>query len=437
MGFAVSFLIGFGILRLLSNNGTFRTIDLFFSWGVGVGIASQIAFFSILLGGAHKGDVILSLAFISVVLIWAAHIKIHCHSFTEVMKPSPIVFLILLFPLVIAQTFIYSNLPYGDWDAWSLWNYRANALFRSAGDWMPVYHNAIQGKHPWLLPHYIVWGWSFFGKETTMVPALTAFLMSISTVGLVVYALTSSIGGFPATLAGVFLISIPYFNWHSAGQYASIFVAFYLLGSVVAIREYLSRPSLKVVVVAGSFLAFLANSKDEGVALCGLLILFFYRPFIKQARVHRQAFLALFLTLIAMFFLTEFFMRSSMGIPFVDCKYNGLDATLLFDVGRWKIYLLYLWQMIALHPLMGGIFFLLLLALLKNKKQGGSEKDVELIYRFLLMIAAFFFLFSVLYIIATTDLSWRLSVTAHRLVFIFLPTLVYLIFGILYHKNEN
>ena len=52
------------------------------------------------------------------------------------------------------------------------------------------------------------------------------------------------------------------------------------------------------------------------------------------------------------------------------------------------------------------------------------------------MTAAFFLVFSVLYIVATTDLSWRLSVTAYRLVFIFLPTAVYVMFGHLY-KNEQ
>lgn len=246
MGFVFSFLIGFGILRILSGKQNFRPVDFFFSWGMGVGLASQITFFSILIGGRYRQEVLFLLAFVIVLWVWSIFFKNIQDFQYDSFVPHIIFFLILLSPLIIAQTYLHLNLPYGDWDAWSLWNYRANALFRSAGDWMPIYHNAIQGKHPWLVPHYIAWGWLFLGKESTWIPAQTALLMSCATVGLVVYALASWVGRWPALLAGLYLISIFYFNFHAAGQYASIFVAFFLLGSVVAVREYLRGAFIKV-----------------------------------------------------------------------------------------------------------------------------------------------------------------------------------------------
>lgn len=437
MGLVLSFLMGSGILRILSGGKTFKIVDFFLSWGLGVGLASQITFFSILIGGRHRHETFFFLVFVAAVLILTIFLKKKMIVHYERQYVSLAFFLIVLFPLIVTQIFIYKSLPFGDWDAWSLWNYRANSLFRSAGDWLPVYHNAIQGKHPWLLVHYIDWGWFFLGKEVSWVPALTALLMSVATVGLVVFALLPLIGRFPAMLAGTYLISIPFFNWHAASQYASIFVAFYLLGSVVAIREYLKEPSLKYAVVAGSFLAFLANSKDEGVLLTVLVLFFLYGFFKKQNVKHQKGFQWAFLLLMAMFVLTEIFMRLSLGLPFVNGKYYGMDAGLIFDAGRWKVFTLFLGGNILANVLMGGIFYLFMLFLLSHlDKKIWKDSFLGLQISFLKVIAMFLVIFLILYITATTNLKWRLEVTAYRLMFIFLPTLVYMIFGVLY-KNEE
>ncbi|MBF0505132.1 MAG: glycosyltransferase family 39 protein [Candidatus Omnitrophica bacterium] len=437
IGLVLSFLIGFGVLRLLSGKNVFRPLDFFLSLGLGVGIASQVMFYAILMGGQHKHEVLVFLTFIIIFFLGALFLKkkpsFHCEPFT----PSIISFLILLLPLGIVQIFIYLNKPWGDWDAWSLWNFRANFLFRSLSDWLPIYHHVVQGKHPWLLPHYIAWGWFWDGNETTWVPAVTAFLMSCATLGLVVYALASSVGRRPALLAGLYLISIPYFNWHAASQYASIFLAFFLLGSLVALREYLKEPSLKYAALAGAYFAFLANTKDEGVVLVVLMALLLYTFFKKQHKDHQKCFLSVFISLIGMFILTEIFMRSSLGIPFVEGKYYGWDAAMIFDTRRWQGLVEYVWQNVVFHPSMGGLFFLLLLfALSKADNQGWPFKLGRLQGAFLKVIGLFFIVFSFLYIFVTTNLEWRMMVTVHRVFFIFLPTLVYLIFGVLY-KNEE
>jgi hypothetical protein len=437
MGFLLSFLIGFGILRILTGKNTFRAVDLFFSWGLGVGLASQITFYSILIGGRYKQELLFCITFIIIFAIWFFLLKKKQVFRVEPSGLPVIAFLAVLLPLVIAQKFIYSSLPYGDWDGWSLWNYRANSLFRSVDDWLPVYHNAIQGMHPWLLPQYIVWGWSFTGKETTWVPALTAFFMSCATVGLLVYALVSSIGRLPAILAGAYLISIPYFNWHAASQYASIFVAFYFLGSVIALREYLREPSFKYAMAAGSFMAFLANSKDEGILLTVLMLVLLKGFFKKQNAGHGKIFITVFAALMVMFVLTEVFMRCSMGMPSLESKYYLLDPRLVLDPGQWKVLIVFMWRLFFLSSTTGGIiFFLLLLALSQADRCRRAGRTNGFHDSILRVIGIFFLIFSVLYIVVTTDLDWRLNVTANRMFFIFAPTLVYLVFGALYKYEE-
>jgi hypothetical protein len=260
--------------------------------------------------------------------------------------------------------------------------------------------------------------------------------MSFSTVGLLVYTLASAKGKFPALLAAIYLISIPYFNWHAAGQYASIFVAFFLLGSLIVIQEYYKKPALKYAVLSGFFLAFLANSKDEGVLLTVLFLVVLFSSFKKQVPIHRGAFLLSFMSLMIMFLLTEFFMRSSMGLPFVNGTYLFVDYTLIADTSRWKTLVLFIWNNILTQDLTGGFFFLLFWAFFKVKVDTTPGSYYQTQRTFLKVFIPFILIYIILYIIGTTDLSWRLSVTAHRLFFIFYPTFVYLIFGILYKDEE-
>lgn len=189
--------------------------------------------------------------------------------------------------------------------------------------------------------------------------------------------------------------------------------------------------------MAGSFIAFLANSKDEGIVLTVLMLIFLYGFFKKQDLRHQKAFLSVFLSLMGMFVLTEIFMRVSFGIPFVEGKYYGLDAGLVLDALRWKVFLLFWWQKMFLYYPTGGIIFLLLLcAIAKADKHACQGNFSGIGNSFLKVIGMFFFIFSMLYIMVTTDLDWRLKVTANRLFFIFYPTLVYFIFGFLYANEE-
>jgi hypothetical protein len=428
MGIILSFLIGLGLLRLVPGRAALRPLDIFLAWGLGAGVASQITFFSFLFGGLFRADLLMVLAFSAAFFIWVLVIKKRKKVCFESFGPGLAVFLVVAAPLIAAQVFIFYNEPYGGWDAWSLWNYRANSLFRSGGDWFPVYHNAVQGRHPWLLPHYIVWGWSFSGRESVYVPALSALAMSLATAGLLVYGLVPHIGRSRAALAGLYLVSIPLFNFHAAGQYASIFAAFYFLGAVIACEEYSRGPALEYAIIAGAFLAFLANTKDEGIVLV-LLMLFFFRGFLKGMDVrHRKVFWGVFFSAIAMLVMTEVFMRVPLGMPFVVGRYGGVDAGLLLDPGRWEILAVYVVREVLLHPVTGWLFFLLAAALLRAGFQGPGVAGDRLRRPVLKTTAVFCLVFGLLYIMSTTDLFWRLSVTAHRLFFIFIPVIVYFMF---------
>jgi hypothetical protein len=89
--------------------------------------------------------------------------------------------------------------PYGNWDAWSLWNLRAKLLSQSDAGWKNAFspllnqlagRGATHGDYPLLLSGYIARCWSLTGTTGDVTaPIAVAGLFSLATVGLLVAGL--------------------------------------------------------------------------------------------------------------------------------------------------------------------------------------------------------------------------------------------------------
>ena len=432
LGLLLSFIIGWGLVRALTpreKNGTFE--DIFLAWGVGALCVSQLTLYSILPFGRLIPPVTCALGLCCTAAIWLflardpRKISLRIETVPQVFLVGFLIFCAILFWY---QAIV---LPYGGYDAWSLWNYRAVSVFRGGDHWAGIFHNEVQGKHPWLLPLFVVWGWCFSGGETTGVPILIAVLTALATLGLLVSALAEDIGETKALLGGIFLFFLPFFAWHSVSQYASIITAYYLLAACICLKKTVRDDSPKYWILSAVFLGALAFSKDEGLVLaaaCLSSFLIFLKP--KDKKTPLLFWLKLAGASLAVI-LVEVFMRTQAisAAPYIKSDLYVINLGGIFAQERWTLIRDFFWNKIMLHAEFGRLRLWLPLALL------GVFTSVG---RFILgSVLAYGAVFFFLYLIVANDLVWRMDVTADRLLFLVMPVLVYLVFYSLFLKKPR
>ncbi len=116
--------------------------------------------------------------------------------------------------------------PDGDWDAWSIWNARARALLRSAGDvrlaCAPERGLALFTLHPdypILLPTAVALGWRALGRESAWVPALASLLPALLTIAIAALWVARGSRRRGAWVAAI-LLTTPELLAMAAAQYA-------------------------------------------------------------------------------------------------------------------------------------------------------------------------------------------------------------------------
>jgi hypothetical protein len=162
--------------------------------------------------------------------------------------------------------------PHGDWDSWAIWNLRAKFLAGPGDSWKHAVSPLLERTHPYyplLTAGWIAWVWKLGGGYTAYVPALTALLFTVSTLGLAIAFITMARGVVAALAAGLILVSSSAFLLETATQYADIPLAFYYAASILLTLVGGGRAWL----LAGMFAGFAAWTKNEGAAFLVYLLL--------------------------------------------------------------------------------------------------------------------------------------------------------------------
>jgi hypothetical protein len=171
--------------------------------------------------------------------------------------------------------------PYGNWDAWSLWNLRAKLLTQSDDSWKNAFspllnqlagRGATHGDYPLLLSGYIARCWSLTGAAGDVTaPIAVAGLFSLATAGLVVGGLAVLRGWAAAFTGGLVLLGTAGFLLNSTWQLADV-----------------------PPVLAGLALGCAAWTKDEGIPFALLAIAAFLAYLLVTRTGNRARALALF-----------------------------------------------------------------------------------------------------------------------------------------------
>jgi hypothetical protein len=256
--------------------------------GAGAGIAiSSIAFFLLTLGGAASPAAILVLdaALLAAGLLASWRTRGRRAAVPSESAAPPAFRWNWLLALALAAGFavvlyglisISAANPFGEWDAWSIWNLRAKFLagpgdaWRSALSALPE-KAGMHPDYPLLLSGFVAMVWKAAGDTAPWVPQLTGFLFLALILALLGSALAALRGLTSALLAGFVLLASTSFLFQATMQYADLPLGFYYLASIALLLLAESAPNC--LALSGACASFAAWTKNEGAAFAVFLTL--------------------------------------------------------------------------------------------------------------------------------------------------------------------
>ena len=330
-------------------------------------------------------------------------------------------FLLILVAGVLMHGYSYHKL-YGEWDGWSLWNFRARYLVLAQTHWRDVYTYGLHAKHPWLLPYWIIFGWAWLGEQSYFVPFLSAQIFSLIVLATVFFSvLHLTKNGNVSLLAAIWLASISRFWELSISQCADVLVASLIVLNIMLLIRLCQQKTRADAVTLGLMLGVLSFCKDEGIVSASLIIVLLILLLRKCKNLYFPFCLALGLTLVPTLFDKYWMLPAPPGE-------NTVYFLHIIEWKRW-VYIIEYFMTDLSRTHYGEVWIIPLCLLVSRLLKPFNEKD-RLMAGFLMMfIIVFFFL----YVIVSDHLHWRLWTTSDRLVFQILPLgivfLFYRLFG--------
>ena len=166
--------------------------------------------------------------------------------------------------------------PYGEWDAWSIWNVRAKFLAAPGDAWKYAYSPLLRTVHPdypLLVSGFVARCWKYAGATPASAPLGAAFLFQFAVVALLVSGVAVVRGASAGLLAGLVLLASTNFLAQGASQYADVPLSLYAAGSLglLLVEAKMAPRRRAVLALAGLFAGFGAWTKNEGLLFLGLL----------------------------------------------------------------------------------------------------------------------------------------------------------------------
>ena len=325
--------------------------------------------------------------------------------------------------------------PFGDYDAWAIWNLRAGFI-ASGDDWLKGFSSAILWSHPdypLLLPLNVARDWVLLGQRSVFIPMLLGLIFQLSLVGLLVAAIALQRGWLQSLLAGVLGIAVIYVSLDFR-QYADIPLAFYFLAANVLL--YLGAASTDnnpgYTVLAGLSLGAALWTKNEGWMLLGatlvvslLLALLSHKSFMQILGWFAWLFVGLIPFLIAALYFKFALappndLLSELSLGAIKSKLVDLSRYLtiikalrgqFFDYGNLAVPLI---PLLLVYPLLSGFSL--------------PKEELRAALGLFLRVTALAAIYFMIYLLTPKPLAWHLSTSLVRLLTQLFPSILLLYF---------
>jgi hypothetical protein len=439
--------IGYLFISLLFKNirPFSSTLQVSLSIGLGLGLVSLLTFLSFLLIGQYNRLFICVVTILILIILLTLNVifsKNTPYAQKSVLKHFSLISILSVFPWIIffLTCTLSANLhPYGEWDAWALYNMKTKFLLFGGTSWKAIFnelHWSTQPDYPLLLPLFNTWSFALLGQNLLKIPYLTSIVATFSCgfllqTGLKKY--TSPLVGF---LALVFLLANPFYVYLGTSQYADVLLGYYLLAGFVAITLLFREQDARYAVILAIILGLMTFTKNEGIAIASILsLLVVTYLWIEKSfdqKFKKTATKSFLIALILAISLTLYF-KLALAPRNRDIFIDPAKASLPYL--NWDGLVLILGQMKAeaLNRRWAFVWiFSTVLILLGWTKVFYKECKIFSLF--------FIFYFMVLILIYMTtvhfELSWRLKYTLHRIYGYFLPSVLYFVFYINWRKKE-
>jgi hypothetical protein len=443
-------LIGSAIIVILFPKDSLKRISFIptvcIGTGLGLGITSSLTFIWLNYYGKLTSGYFLNELGFAIVLLFFACFRLFSLKYTK----SDLIFVskteyskirwlkfFFYFLLVIASVLYvlktFGDLPYGKWDAWAIWNFRARWLFRGEDQWAYAFSNYVLDSHPdypLLIPGSVFRLWHYIGKDIVAIPILIAGFYTFGSILLISSSISIIRGENQGYVAGIFMLLATNYFKIGTWQYADIPLAFYILSTIIllSLKEVYPIAALRMMFLTGLTASCTAWTKNEGILFLGLVIIVhFFSDFRMEdwRRTLKES--SIFFCGLAPILSTVVFFKIKVAPP--NDIFNSDNISRIYnylsEFDRYKqIFLAYAKNITFFN---GGIIFLLVLYFLVS----GFEKSyiyqrqfLSKVVLLLLLLGGYFFSF----LVSPNSLDWHLNSALDRLLIQTWPSWVFLFF---------
>ncbi|MGE0267948.1 MAG: glycosyltransferase family 39 protein [Candidatus Omnitrophota bacterium] len=445
--FSLSCLTGYLVmLTLFRDKPVFnKTLTLVLSAGLGIGLNSILTFYSFFLMNGFNRTAVWAFTLVLPAVLTLVNFKIILKKIMNVSIKisllSPLAW-ILWGILLYVVIFMARSHPFGEWDAWALYNMKMKFLIFSGDRWKDIFeklHWYTQPDYPLLLPFINVYNFALGQTAQPAVPLVTGIVFTMLIIWLMFGGLKQIMPSPAAFFASLLLLANPFYIFQSTAQYADTILAFYLLASVLCMKLALLYTDKRTAGLCGLMLGLMTFTKNEGIVMAILLIAVFsvYLLFKSVPPEDKKKWLLLIPCLLAGFVITA----SSTGIlklflaPANKDIFGGLSAVHMKFL-NWDGFMIIVNAFIreTAHKRWAFIwYFLALLFVLANKRLFYKECKT-----FIFFLTLYTGILVVIYLTTVNfDLSWRLNSTLHRICYYLLPTLLFSVYYAIFRGKKN
>jgi hypothetical protein len=285
----ISFALGLLIVKAATKGRLPSTLLSFFlSATIGLGASGLLTFISFILFNQLIAWFVIIL---NLSLTAALAVFLHRQGRLNILPPIKTwkiddTIALALLGLITLGMFIFASLyPYGGWDAWGCWNFKARFLFLGENAWTGMFDPILwrhQILYPFLLPLIHVWFWSFGNTPTYAVPMAITCLIPFLTAGLLYSALKELTvensahptewlqGKWYMILVPVWIFTNMFTIQLSASQYSDLLLGLFLLTAMTLFLLFQRTKDTGHLILMGLVLGMISFTKVEGTALCVL-----------------------------------------------------------------------------------------------------------------------------------------------------------------------
>lgn len=445
--FLISSAIGILLINLLLKNEKSLNVYLrtILGIGLGLGISSQLTFYSFLffnrlipnvIIAAH--GIILSVLLIQQWLIYRTTPLTFSLPKISWKNSGIILFVLIILIFVMKQGLFY---PDGGWDAWQVWNFKAKFLLLAGEHWQNLFSAELwrsSPHYPLLLPLINVWGWLWTSQPVNTTPLITSILFAILTGGLLSSALWEQNKNIFSLLPGLLFLTVPLISLQATTQYCDIVLSFYLLASIITLAQAQKHQDSPWALLSGLLTGFLSFTKSEGLIAALIISILFVslnlwkkisRP--KNFSLANAQLFLLGLVLASLPTLAFNVLYSPGNQTFV----NGLTSTLKPSTWeRFELIMVFLLMELK-NGKWNGLWFLILFGIIIRGKKLWNKNTIITAGFLLLYLTV---IFTYYHINTYFEIKWWLSVSLYRILISLLPLFLFWVFGsVLYKKNSN